>query len=81
MRVLNWDKIKHELDSNAAFNLALLRAIDPRMISHRPRDPEKKRLMSELGMETRAEVLAQRTGMKSVKKKSRRTLLPDLTYE
>jgi hypothetical protein len=52
MRILIFEQVKKEMDSNAAFNVALLRAIDPRIITHRPRDPEKARLMAELGMET-----------------------------
>jgi hypothetical protein len=51
MRILNWDEIRQEQRVWAAFNLALLKAIDPRLVTHRPRDPEKKRLMAELGIE------------------------------
>jgi hypothetical protein len=51
MRILNWDELRREQTSWAAFNLALLKAIDPRLVTHRPRDPEKKRLMAELGIE------------------------------
>jgi hypothetical protein len=52
MRILKWSKITRELDSSAAFNIALLKALDPRLITHRPRDPEKERLMKELGIVT-----------------------------
>jgi len=52
MRILMWDDMRKELESSAAFNVSLLRAIDPRIITHRPRDPEKARLMEELGMDT-----------------------------
>jgi hypothetical protein len=52
MRILNWTVIQKEIESSAAFNMTLLRAIDPRLITHRPRDPEKARLMKELGIET-----------------------------
>lgn len=52
MRILIYDQIRRELEGYMAFNLALLRAIDPRLITHRPRDPDKARLMKELGMET-----------------------------
>jgi hypothetical protein len=43
--------MRHEQRAWAAFNLALLKAIDPRLVTHRPRDPEKRHLMSELGIE------------------------------
>jgi hypothetical protein len=52
MRILNWTVIQKEIEGSAAFNMTLLRAIDPRLITHRPRDPEKARLMEELGIET-----------------------------
>lgn len=52
MRILIWEHINREMEGNAAFNVQLLRAIDPRLITHRPRDPEKASLMKELGMET-----------------------------
>ena len=78
-----WEKIRRELDSNAAFNMALLRAIDPRIITHRPRDPEKARLMAELGMDTRQESIIKAAGkaVKScdkpaTKKSSRKNLRP-----
>ena len=80
MRVLNWEKVRRELDSNAAFNMALLKAIDPRIITHRPRDPEKARLMSELGMSTRQEAIERATGKvsgkSSGKKSSRKCIAP-----
>lgn len=52
MRILNWDNLKREQKAWAAFNTAFLKAIDPRLITHRPRDPDKKRLMMELGIES-----------------------------
>jgi hypothetical protein len=61
MRILMWEQVRRELESNAAFNMALLRAIDPRLITHRPRDPEKARLMAELGMETSISTIARRS--------------------
>jgi hypothetical protein len=57
MRILSWDRVRRELEGNAAFNMQLLRAIDPRLITHRPRDPEKSRLMQELGMEITVEAV------------------------
>ncbi len=82
MRILIWEQIRKELDASAAFNMTLMRAIDPRLISHRPRDPEKARLMSELGMETRSEVIARKTGTKSKKKISRKSIAPTpISYE
>ena len=57
MRILRWDKVKREVEGNAAFNMQLLRAIDPRLITHRPRDPEKFLLMQELGMEITVEAV------------------------
>ena len=51
MRILNYNDLKKEMEGNAAFNVALLRAIDPRLITHRPRDPDKARLMAELGLD------------------------------
>ena len=51
MRILSWDEVRKEQRAWAAFNMALLKAIDPRLVTHRPRDPEKKRLMAELGIE------------------------------
>ena len=51
MRILNWDEMRREQQAWAAFNLALLKAIEPRIVTHRPRDPDKKRLMAELGIE------------------------------
>jgi hypothetical protein len=51
MRLLNWEEMRKEQRGWAAFNLALIKAIDPRLVLHRPRDPEKKKLMSELGIE------------------------------
>ena len=70
MRILRWDKVKKEVEGNAAFNMQLLRAIDPRLITHRPRDPEKAQLMAELGMEITVEEVS-RTG-KGTKKEGRR---------
>ena len=52
MRILIYDHMQRELESARAFNMALVRAFDPRLILHRPRDPEKTRLMAELGIET-----------------------------
>lgn len=52
MRILIYDQIRKEQEACMAFNLTLLRAIDPRLITHRPRDPDKARLMEELGIET-----------------------------
>ena len=72
MRVLMWEKVRKELESSAAFNMALLRAIDPRLITHRPRDPEKERLMAELGMDTRQEAIEKATGKADSKKQSRK---------
>jgi len=61
MRILMWEQVRRELEGNAPFNVALLRAIDPRLITHRPRDPEKARLMAELGMETSISTIARRS--------------------
>jgi hypothetical protein len=62
MRILIWDQLRKELESNAAFNLAFFRAIDPRIITRRPRDPEKACLMKELGIETTVDVVGKHTG-------------------
>ena len=67
MRILNWDEIRREHKGWAAFNLALLKAIDPRLVTHRPRDPEKKRLMMELGMELAVPDVEQRYEDKAAK--------------
>jgi len=76
MRILMWEQVRKEHEGSAAFNVALLRAIDPRLITHQPRDPEKDRLMTELGMETREQAISRSTG---TKKNSRRCLMPDLS--
>jgi len=76
MRVLIWEKVRKEIDRNAAFNMALLKAIDPRIITHRPRDPEKASLMKELGMDTRQETIASTAQKTSGKKSSRKCLVP-----
>ena len=73
MRILIWDQLKKELEANAAFNMQFLRAIDPRLITHRPRDPEKARLMSELGMET---TVREVSGSPGSRKDSRRCVVP-----
>jgi hypothetical protein len=62
MRILIWEHIRKELEGKAAFNVALLRAIDPRLITHRPRDPEKIGLMKELGLETSITEIADNAG-------------------
>lgn len=62
MRILKWAIVQKEIESSAAFNMVLLKAIDPRLITHRPRDPEKTNLMKELGMDT---------GIRDVAKKAR----------
>jgi hypothetical protein len=51
MRVLKYDQIVKDKESNMAFGYQLIRAIDPRLITHRPRDIEKAILMKELGMD------------------------------
>ena len=76
MRILMWDQVRKELEKSAAFNVALLRAIDPRIISHRPRDPEKARLMQEMGLDTRIEGLGGRTGKSHKKNSTRRSVIP-----
>jgi hypothetical protein len=67
MRILNWDEVRREHQGWAAFNLALLKAIDPRLVTHRPRDPEKKRLMTELGMEMSVPDVEQKCAGKETK--------------
>lgn len=74
MRILIWQEIQREFESSAAFNLALLKAIDPRIITHRPRDPDKTKLMKELGMETEIREIARKA--KSDRKKGIRRAIP-----
>jgi hypothetical protein len=73
MRILIWEQLRRELEADAAFNMQFLRAIDPRLITHRPRDPEKAQLMSELGMET---TVREVSGSPGPKKESRRCIVP-----
>ena len=51
MRILRYEQIKRDHMSHAAFSWALMRAIDPRILTHKPRDPEKTLMMKELGMD------------------------------
>jgi len=74
MRILTWDKMKKELEANAAFNVALFRAIDPRIITHRPRDPEKTRLMKELGMDMPAREVSKKVNPRYRKSSTRKLL-------
>lgn len=74
MRILMWDDMRRELEASAAFNVSLLRAIDPRIITHRPRDPEKAALMTELGMPTEIDTVDFQNG-KGIKKGGKRCLI------
>lgn len=67
MRILNWSTIQKEIEGSAAFNLTLLKAIDPRLITHRPRDAEKIRLMHELGIDTEIRDMVKKPKSKSCK--------------
>ena len=51
MRILIYEELKREQLPFATFSWALMRAIDSRMITHRPRGSEKTLLMRELGMD------------------------------
>jgi len=77
MRILMWDDMRRELEASAAFNVSLLRAIDPRIITHRPRDPEKAALMTELGMPTEIDTIDFQRG-KGIKKGGKRCLTESL---
>lgn len=87
MRILRFEDLKKEMESCAAFNVAFLRAIDPRLITHRPRDPEKARLMDELGMEPAVsespdsgqECDVEVEGNTAKKKSRRKGIIPDFS--
>ena len=80
MRILMWDDMRRELEASAAFNVSLLRAIDPRIITHRPRDPEKAALMTELGMPTEIDTIDFQRG-KGVKKGGKRCLTEQMSKD
>lgn len=74
MRILIFDQFRKEMESCMAFNLALLRAIDPRLITRRPRDPDKARLMAELGIEANIPETQPKGAPKGSRKHSRTTV-------
>ena len=84
MRILTWEPLKRELDACAAFNVALLRAVDPRLITHRPRDPDKARLMAELGIDAGIKETPAKGAPKGARKHTRtsvKRLIDQLDFE